>query len=533
MSFAKIRPVPEAYAMNAVIYARYSSEKQTENSIDFQLRAAHTYCEAKGFTVVGEYIDRAISGTSDNRPEFQRMIADSKKQCFAFVIVYRYDRFARNRYDSAIYKKQLELNGVRVLSTEESIGIGDEGIILESIYEAMAESYSRRLSKVVTQGLRETAMKGLSTGGRISMGYVVKDHLFTIDEKQAPAIQYCFEARADGVPKKKIAEELKNRGFLTNQGKEFTIQTVTRILHNPVYKGVNDYMGIKRSCPAIVDEELWDRANAVEEHEKRLYGKKSAAAVYALSGKIFCGKCGAALVGDAGTSHGGAIYTYYTCAKRKKSRSCDKKSEKKDFMEWYICEQTQLLLTDDNIKKLAQNVYTANQEQNTATKRISEIKKQISELDRELDATAAALIKTDSASMIKRINEKADQLEKRKTALEKELAELRHCKEQDFSISEIESYLSSFKKGDLLDEAFRYHLISALVNCVYLYDDKVVIYYNANKMKEVSYIEMLADTDELCNPLPSNCSDSSSNGGAYGIRTRDPDTASVVRSQLR
>ena len=140
MSFAKIRPVPESCAMNAVIYARYSSEKQTENSIDFQLRAGHTYCEAKGFKVVGEYIDRAISGTRDNRPEFQRMITDAKKQCFAFIIVYRFDRFSRNRYDSAIYKKQLETCGVRVLSTEESIGNGDESIILESIYEAMAES---------------------------------------------------------------------------------------------------------------------------------------------------------------------------------------------------------------------------------------------------------------------------------------------------------------------------------------------------------------------------------------------------------
>ena len=141
MAFARVRSVPPECSMNAVSYARYSpGPDQSENSIDFQLRADQAYCDAKGLNVVGTYIDRAKSGTTDNRPDFQRMIEDAKKRQFAFIVVYRFDRFARNRYDSAIYKKELEGFGVRVLSTEESIGTGDEGIILESIYEAMAES---------------------------------------------------------------------------------------------------------------------------------------------------------------------------------------------------------------------------------------------------------------------------------------------------------------------------------------------------------------------------------------------------------
>ena len=124
MAFGKVKPVPAEYAQNAVLYCRYSSDKQTENSIDAQLRACKAYCDNKGLRVVGEYIDRAISGTTDHRPDFQRMIADAKKQRFAFIIVYRFDRFARNRYDSALYKKDLEALGIRVLSTEESIGVG-------------------------------------------------------------------------------------------------------------------------------------------------------------------------------------------------------------------------------------------------------------------------------------------------------------------------------------------------------------------------------------------------------------------------
>ncbi len=145
--------------MNAVLYARYSSDKQTEQSIDGQLRYCEQYAKQHGYNIIGSYIDRAISGTSDNRPQFQQMIQDSSKKQFQFVIVWKLDRFARNRYDSAIYKNKLKKNGVKVLSATEGIGEGDESIILEAVLEAMAETYSRQLSQNVRRGLKESALK--------------------------------------------------------------------------------------------------------------------------------------------------------------------------------------------------------------------------------------------------------------------------------------------------------------------------------------------------------------------------------------
>ncbi len=497
MAFQKVREVPSACAMNAVIYARYSSDKQTENSIDFQLRAGYAYCEAKQLRVVGEYIDRAISGTTDNRPEFQRMIQDAKKQQFAFIVVYRFDRFARNRYDSAIYKKELEGYGVRVLSTEESIGTGDEAIILESIYEAMAESYSRRLSKVVTQGMRETALKGQSTGGSLSLGYRFANHFVEIDEKRAPAIRYCYEARVERIPKKKIADELNARGYRTTKGNLFTINNVTKILSNPMYKGVYNFADIERTCPAIISQELWDKVQEIEQSEKKLRGKKETNAVYYLSGKIFCGNCGAALVGDCGTSRHGTKHFYYSCAKRKKTRSCVKKSEKKDFIEWYLCEQTALyLLTEKNIEKIANKVVELAEKESGAAE-IARLEKLLRDIDREFDEAADALIKTKSPVMIKKINEKADLLEAQKAETETQLAKLK--KNQDFrpKRKDIENYLRAFTKGDLLDEEFRHRMINTLINAVYLYDDKVVIYYNLKGAKQVCYIDMLSDLDQL------------------------------------
>ena len=133
--------------MNVVIYARYSSHSQTEQSIEGQLHTCYEYARNNGYLVVGEYIDRAQSGTTDSRAEFQRMIADSDKHTFEGVLVYQLDRFARNRYDSAINKAKLKKNGVRVISARENISDDASGILVEGVLESMAEYYWRSFPK--------------------------------------------------------------------------------------------------------------------------------------------------------------------------------------------------------------------------------------------------------------------------------------------------------------------------------------------------------------------------------------------------
>ena len=139
--------------MKAVIYARYSSDNQREESIDGQLRECMEYAKFNGIDVVNSYIDRALSAKTDNRPNFQRMIKDSYKGLFDVVLVWKLDRFARNRYDSAHYKTILKRNGVRVLSAKETISEGAEGILLESMLEGYAEYYSIELAEKVKRGL--------------------------------------------------------------------------------------------------------------------------------------------------------------------------------------------------------------------------------------------------------------------------------------------------------------------------------------------------------------------------------------------
>ena len=167
---------------NAVIYARYSSTNQNEQSIDGQLRECRAFAEREGYTVIETYVDRALTGRNDNRPDFQRMIIDAKKRQFQYVIVYKLDRFARNRYDSAIYKHKLKQCGVKVISATENISDNPEGVILEAVLEASAEYYSLELSQKIKRGYRESMMKGNYIGGSVPLGYKVVNKKLVIDE---------------------------------------------------------------------------------------------------------------------------------------------------------------------------------------------------------------------------------------------------------------------------------------------------------------------------------------------------------------
>ena len=159
--------------MNAVIYARYSSDRQREESIEGQLRECTDYAMKNNLTLLGTYVDRALSARTADRPDFQRMIADSAKGLFDVVLVWKLDRFSRDRYDSAHYKHVLKKNGVRVISIKENISDGPEGIILESMLEGYAEYYSAELAQKIRRGQHDNAMKCMNNGGNIPLGYYV------------------------------------------------------------------------------------------------------------------------------------------------------------------------------------------------------------------------------------------------------------------------------------------------------------------------------------------------------------------------
>ena len=236
--------------MKAVIYARYSSDNQREESIEGQLRECTAYCVKNDITILRTYIDRALSAKTDNRPDFQRMVKDSAKGLFDVVIVWKLDRFARNRYDSAHYKAQLRKYGVKVLSATENISEGPEGIILESMLEGMAEYYSAELSEKVIRGHTENALKCKYNGGTPTFGYVIdKDMQYQLDPRTAPVVLEIFTRYDQGTTMKEIMEEMRQKGVTTVRGKKIDLNFMARLLKTGSISG-NTAIG-KLSPPAV------------------------------------------------------------------------------------------------------------------------------------------------------------------------------------------------------------------------------------------------------------------------------------------
>ena len=465
--------------MNAVIYARYSSHAQTEQSIEGQLRDNYAWARQQDITVVGEYIDRALSGTKDARPDFQRMIEDAAKRQFQLVIVWKLDRFARNRYDSAIYKARLKKYGVRVVSVKENITDSPEGIILEGLLEAMAEYYSANLSQNVKRGMRETIAKGRFCGGHVPYGYKLVDGKLIEDPKTAPVIRYVFEQYASGVPKREIIKVLNAHGVRSCFGKPLSYTSFSASLPNTVYIGQFKFKGeiIPDVAQPLIDPATFQAVQDRLKATARAPAASKALVEYHLQGKAFCGHCGAPLVGECGRSRNGSTYNYYACAKKKKHHTCDKKNERKDFLEWYVVEQTLLyVLTPIRARQIAKAVVEEYNKEFSDT-RIDSYQETLDQLDRELDKLVDALTTVPKVAHQKIYN-RMESIDAQKQALEAELARLQIAATLRLTEQEVLSWLHQFQQGDPTDPAFRQKVIDTFINAIYAYNDHIVIFYN-------------------------------------------------------
>ena len=270
--------------IRAAAYARYSSDNQREESIDAQLRAIREYCDRNGIRLVKIYTDEARSATTDDRPGFLQMIQDSALGLFDAVIVHKLDRFSRDRYDSAFYKRQLKKNGVRLISVLEPLDDSPESVILESVLEGMAEYYSRNLAREVMKGMRETALQCKHTGGKPPLGYnVAPDGTYVINEQEAKAVRMIFEMYAAGKGYSEIINKLNQEGYKTQTGRPFGKNSIHDILKNEKYRGVyifnrterkingkrnhhkskseDEIIRIEGGMPRIIDDETWERGS--------------------------------------------------------------------------------------------------------------------------------------------------------------------------------------------------------------------------------------------------------------------------------
>ena len=468
--------------MKAVIYARYSSDNQREESIEGQIRECTAFAEKNDITVLKHYIDRAYSARTDHRPAFQEMIKDSDKHLFDMIIVWKLDRFSRDRYDSARYKVLLKKNNVRVVSATEVISSGADGILLESVLEGFAEYYSADLAEKVTRGLTENALKGKYNGGTRPIGYVVDDEQhFQIDPLTGPFVLEAFKRYDDGATMKEVVEFFKEKGIKNSLGRDMNLNSVQRMLSNRRYMGEYTFRDIvvPDGIPAIVPKELFDRVQEKMAKNKKAPARHKAEDDYLLTTKLFCGYCGAYLCGESGTSRTGVVHHYYKCVSVKKKRTdCHKKPVRKDWLEDMVVSATmKMLMNDATIDAIVSALMTLQDAENTALplyeKQLREVK---SSIDNLLNAIQQGIFTRSTKERLDELETLRDELEN-KIAVEK-LAKPRITEEQ------LRFFLERFRKMDVTRKSQRKMLIDTFVNAIFLYDDKMVLTYNFHESTE-------------------------------------------------
>ena len=378
-------------ANKAVFYLRYSSENQTENSIEGQRRECEEFAKKHNIDILGEYVDRAKTGTNDNRPDFQRMIHDSYKKVFGNVIVWKSDRFSRDRLDSLKYRRELFTNGVKVLSVTEPNIDGPMGTLFDSMNDGMNQLYSEELSVKVKRGQNENVINGKSLGGRRQLGYRIVDGHYEIDEKEGPIVQEIFQLYGnDRLSILAITQRLKFEGKMRNEGCEITHNCIEKLISSEKYLGVLKCQGKRNdhAIPQLVSQELFDicqKRRTKRKHKNfAMRGKEE----YYLSGKFFCSKCGAPYLGESGTSKNGKLHTYYKC-NGAKHHHCDAKAIQKDALEESVCNAILGIMRNDQIAVEFTN-YIYGQQSNESPEIVS-MRDRRKEVDSQIDNFAKAI----------------------------------------------------------------------------------------------------------------------------------------------
>lgn len=457
-----------------VIYARYSSNNQTEQSIEGQIRVCREYAQRNDIAVAGTYIDRATTGTNDNREQFQKMLKDSDKKAWDYVLCYKLDRFSRNKYEMAIHRKHLKDNGIKILSAMENIPDSPEGVLLESLLEGMNQYYSEELSQKTKRGLRETRIKGNYMGGPINYGYKVVHEIVgersaakvAVNEAEAPLLLHIFEAYAAGNRIPDIVRELDDKG-VKNRGNPFTVNSIYFMLQQEKYTGVYNFNGetFTHIYPAIIPKELFQIVR--KRIDKNKTGKHVIGVDYILMGKCFCGYCGHKLRSAAGTTTDGTILRYYRCPYSKKDVNCHNKSVRKEVLEEIVTNVLAEELTKpDNLKFLTDKVFELYCAKAADDSSLCRYEKELAATDKAIKNILTAI---EEGIFTPSTKQRLTELEEKKTHIEQAII-VENAKEKNLlTRADIERYICDAVKLSAKQ------MVELLVEHIDVYADKICI----------------------------------------------------------
>ena len=484
---------------NAVIYARYSSHNQKDASIEQQVEACMKKAAAENLDVIDIYPDRAKSGKTDKRPNFQKMMLASESGRFQYVIAWKSNRMGRNMLQAMINAEILRERGIKCVYVEEDFADTAAGRFALRNMMSVNQFYSENMAEDIQRGMLDNAKQCKATGSP-PYGYkIAKDKHLVIDEDAAKVVQEVYEKVAAGTRIVEIVRSLNERGIKTRRGFEWNKSSFNKMLHNERYRGVYMFhdVRIEGGMPRIISDELYFRVQEAirMKPNPRCMGRRSENGVYLLTGKIFCGKCLAPMMGDSGHSKSGKRHFYYTCQNRKRKHICNKESVQREFIENEVAKFIyEYCLRDDIIELIADRTIAYNMQQMKESN-VGALEDELNDINRRIGNFLKNMeAGTVTTSMRRHLAELEDEQMQLNLKLSDAKVNVVSC-----SREQLIAGMRIFRKGNIEDKEFQANLFDTFLQAVYLYDDKyklIFTFAGEHNTLEVP-IEKIADSKAL------------------------------------
>lgn len=479
-----------------VLYGRYSSHNQKDISIEQQFEKGYELAAEYGIKIVDTYADRAVSGRTDKRKDFQRMMRDAAKNKFRYVISWKSNRIGRNMLEALINESKLQEMGVRVLYVEEDFDDTAAGRFAARSMMNVNQFYSENMAEDIKRGLYDNASNCMVANGHLPYGYKADATLhYVIDEPKAAVIKEIFTRVAAGEPFVDIMNSLNARGITTSYGRPWGRSSFQKILSNERYRGIYIYsdVRIEGGIPRIISDELYFKVQEVLSTKKNPQGRHRVNGDYLLTGKLFCGHCKAPMIGVSGTSRTGNLHYYYVCQKRKTEKTCDKKNVRRDDIEMRVADAIYTYaLKDDIIEWIVDSTVKYSQKQESQSgigllqDQLADTQKSIKNL---MNAIEQGIITPTTKSRLVELEQEKATIEGKIAAARADIVPVDRVR--------LEEWLRSLRDGDIQDKKFQAQLFDTFLLAAYVYDDNLRIVFTFSGNQNTVSIPLSQTIDDI------------------------------------
>lgn len=470
-----------------VLYGRYSSHNQKDISVEQQFEKGYELAAEYGIRIIDTYADRAVSGRTDKRRDFQRMMTDAAKGKFRYVIAWKSNRMGRNMLEALINEARLQDLGVRVLYVEEDFDDTAAGRFAARSMMNVNQFYSENMAEDIKRGLYDNAANCMVANGHLPYGYKADETLhYAIDEPKAAVIREIFTRVSCGEAFVDIMASLNARGIKTSYGRPWGRSSFQKILSNERYRGIYIYGEVRKEggIPRIISDELYFKVQEVITTKKNPQGRHRVNGDYLLTGKLFCGHCKSPMTGISGTSRSGNLHYYYVCQKRRTEKTCEKKNLRRDDIELQVAKAIKRrTLDDDTINWIADSVVEYSQHQESASG-IGLLEDQLKDTQRSIKNLMAAI---EQGIITPTTKARLMELEKEQSDIDRKIT-MAKADVIPVNRDQLVGWLKKLQAGDVHDKKYQAELFDTFLIAVYVYDNpdgqdymKVVFNYAGSK----------------------------------------------------